>query len=316
MEAQGKRRIVDAHLHLYDSQENRYEHMEHPDVMLEALLGDYSALPKRYLFEDYVSDLRDVEIDGIVWHEFIAVDSVREVKWAQRLAERLPVPMAIVELVDFLAPDLESRLDAYAQHANVAGVREHLGWDAGNSVRCMAQRGDLLRDTGWQQGVRLLRNHRFKCSLEVFSPQLPDLLTVIRQNPETGFTIAVMGWPMTVDDGEFERWKRSLKEIAQSENVRLTISALECVFSVEWQVAQARRWIEAAMELFGTERVMFGSHRPISKLARNVVHPYAAYEEMTQGLSEGERDAVFRANPARWFWEGLDRGKVRVPESA
>lgn len=316
MEAQGKRRIVDAHMHLYDSLENRYEHLEHPDVMLEALLGDYSALPKRYLFEDYVADLRDAEIDGIVWHEFIAVDSVREVKWAQRLAERLPVPMAIVELVDFLAPDLESRLDAYAQHANVVAVRQHLGWDAGNSVRCMAQRGDLLMDPGWQQGVRLLRNHRFKCSLEVFSPQLPDLLTVIRQNPETGFTIAVMGWPMTVDDGEFERWKRSLREIARSENVRLTISALECVFSVEWQVAQARRWIEAAMELFGTERVMFGSHRPISKLARNVVHPYAAYEQMTRGLSEAERDAVFRANAARWFWEALDRGKVRVPQSA
>ena len=316
MEAQGKRRIVDAHMHLYDSLENRYEHLERPDVMLEALLGDYSALPKRYLFEDYVADLRDPEIDGIVWHEFIAVDSVREVKWAQRLAERLPVPMAIVELVDFLAPDLESRLDAYAQHANVVAVRQHLGWDAGNSVRCMAQRGDLLMDSGWQQGVRLLRNHSFKCSLEVFSPQLPDLLTVIRQNPETGFTIAVMGWPMTVDDGEFERWKRSLKEIARSENVRLTISALECVFSVEWQVAQARRWVEAAMELFGTERVMFGSHRPISKLARNVVHPYAAYEEMTRGLSEAERDAVFRTNAARWFWEGLDRAKVRVPQSA
>ena len=316
MEAQSKRRIVDAHMHLYDSQENRYEHIEKPDVMLEALIGDYSALPKRYLFEDYVADLRDVEIDGIVWHEFIANDSVREVNWAQRLAERLPVPMAIVELVDFLAPDLESRLDAYAQHANVVAVREHLGWDANNSQRCMAKRGDLLRDASWRQGVRLLSNYRFKCSLEVFSPQLPDLLTVIRQNPETGFTIAVMGWPTTVDDGEFERWKRSLKEIARSENVRLTISALECVLGMQWQVAQARRWIEAAMELFGTERVMFGSHRPISKLARIVLHPYAAYEEMTRGLPEGERDAVFRANAARWFWEGLDRGKVRVPQSA
>jgi len=88
MEAQSKRRIVDAHIHLYDSQENRYEHIEKPDVMLEALIGDYSALPKRYLFEDYVADLTDVKIDGIVWHEFIANDSVREVNWAQRLAER------------------------------------------------------------------------------------------------------------------------------------------------------------------------------------------------------------------------------------
>ena len=43
------RRVIDAHMHLYDNQENRYEHMEHPDATFEALVGDYSTLPKRYL---------------------------------------------------------------------------------------------------------------------------------------------------------------------------------------------------------------------------------------------------------------------------
>src|ERR1700739_425491 len=122
MRGQKKRRIVDAHMHLYDSNENRYEHMERVDATLEALLGDYSALPKRYLFEDYFADLSDVAMDGIVWHEFIACDPLREAKWAQRLRERLPIPMAIVGLVDFSARDLEARLDAYTQYANVAAV--------------------------------------------------------------------------------------------------------------------------------------------------------------------------------------------------
>jgi predicted TIM-barrel fold metal-dependent hydrolase len=51
--------------------------------------------------------------------------------------------------------------------------------------------------------------------------------------------------------------------------------------------------METSIELFGTKRVMFGGHRPISLLARRVAHPYAAYEEMAEGLSEAERDAVF-----------------------
>ena len=316
MPGQEKRGIVDAHLHLYDSKENRYEHLEHVDAMLEALVGDYSALPKRYLFEDYVADLNDVAIDGIVWHEFIAVDPLREVKWAQQLAERLPVPMAIVELVDFSAPDLEARLDAYTQYANVAAVRQHLAWDASNPLRCMAERGDLLTDATWRQGLRLLKKYNFKCSLEVFSPQLEDLHTVIRENPEIAFTVALMGWPVTLDDEEFERWKRSLREIAACENARLSISALECIFGMDWVAMKARPWVEAAIGLFGTDRVMFGSHRPISKLARKVLQPYALYEEMTRGLSEAEHDAVFRGNAARWFFGGLDRTKVRVPDSA
>jgi predicted TIM-barrel fold metal-dependent hydrolase len=313
---QGKQRIVDAHMHLYDSRANKYEHMESVDPMLEALLGDYSALPRRYLFTDYAADLSNVEIDGIVWHEFIAVDPPSEITWAQRMAERLPVPMAMVALADFLAQDLEERLDVYTQHANVASVRQHLGWDANNPLRCMAKRGDLMRDARWRKGVRLLRKYKFRCSLEVFSPQLPDLLSVIRENVETGFTIAVMGWPVPADDEEFARWKRSLREIASCENVRLTISAVECVFGMEWEPMQARRWVQTAIELFGTDRVMFGSHRPISMLARKVAQPYAAYEQMAEGLSERERNAVFAGNSARWFWDVLDRTKVRMPESA
>jgi predicted TIM-barrel fold metal-dependent hydrolase len=303
-------------MHLYDSQQNRYEHMQRTDAMLKALLGDYSALPRRYLFEDYVADLSDVEIDGIAWHEFISVDPQREAEWAQRLAEQLPVPMAIVELVDFLAPDLEARLDAYTQHANVASVRQHMGWDAKNPMRCMASCGDLLTNERWRQGVQLLRRYRFKCSLEVFSPQLSDLLGVIRENPETGFTVAVMGWPPPAADEEFVRWKQGLREIGSCDNVRLTISAVECVFGMEWEPVKARPWVEAAIEVFGTERVMFGSHRPISRLARKVVDPYRAYGEMTAGLSAAERNAVFAGNAARWFWGGLDRAKVLMPESA
>ncbi len=67
----------------------------------------------------------------------------------------------------------------------------------------------------------------------------------------------------------------------------------------------ARPWVEAAIELFGTERVMFGSHRPISRLARKVASPYEVYAEWTRSLSETERDAVFRGNAARWFFDGL-----------
>jgi predicted TIM-barrel fold metal-dependent hydrolase len=296
------RRVVDAHMHLYDDREIRYAHLERTDAMFEALIGDYSTLPRRYLFEDYARDMSGWEIAGIVWHEFLAVDAVREVEWAERLAEKVPVPMAIVGLVDFLAPDLEARLDAYAGCAHVVAVREHLGWDERDPMRRFATRGDLLTDARWREGLSLLKKYRFKCSLEVFSPQLPDVCAMVQRNSEIGFTVAVMGWPASVDDTQFARWKRDMGALAACENVLVSVSALECVFGMSWEVSDARRWVDAVMELFGTERVMFGSHRPISLLARKVANPYNVYEEMTRNLSEAERDAVFRGNAARWFF--------------
>jgi predicted TIM-barrel fold metal-dependent hydrolase len=111
MHASTKRRVVDAHVHLYDSGENRYEHLERVDVMFEALIGDYSTLPRRYQLDDYVADESGLQIDGIVWHEFMSADPQREVEWAQLLADTLPIPLATVGLLEFLAPDLEARLE-------------------------------------------------------------------------------------------------------------------------------------------------------------------------------------------------------------
>jgi predicted TIM-barrel fold metal-dependent hydrolase len=312
MHASTKRHVVDTHVHLYDGGQNRYEHLERVDAMFEALIGDYSTLPRRYLFEDYLGDESGLEIDGIVWHEFMSADPLREVEWAQRLAETLPIPMAIVGLVDFRATDLEARLEGYAKCRNVTAVREHLGWDEGNPLRRFAKRGDLLCDARWRRGLGLLKGDRFKCSLEVFSSQLPELLAVIQQNPEIGFTVAVMGWPIAVDAQGFARWKQSLRELSECENVRITISAVEAVFGMDWQITQVQPWVDTVFELFGTERVMFGSHRPISRLARNFASPYEAYQEMTRDLSGAEQDAVFRRNAAEWFFGGLQSKNIRV----
>jgi predicted TIM-barrel fold metal-dependent hydrolase len=299
------RKIIDAHCHLYDHRQNRYEFLESIDQIFEALIGDYSALPRRYLVDQYLDDQTGLQVVGLVWHEFLSSDPVCEVRWAQQLAENLPISMSIVGLVDFLEPNLEQRLDAYALCRNVTAVREHLGWDNENPLRCFAKRPDLLTDSRWLDGLKRLARYRFKCSLEVFSSQLPDLLRVVRLNPGIGFTIALMGWPRTTDELEFTHWKQCLAGLSACGNVRIVISGVECIFGMNWSLPEVQPWIQTVFELLGTNRVMFGSHRPICGLSSTFPKPYAAYQKMTEGLSLSEQDAVFRLNAADWFFSGL-----------
>jgi predicted TIM-barrel fold metal-dependent hydrolase len=301
MPSSEKRRIVDAHFHFYAHEQNQHDFLEHVDAMFQALVGDYSALPRKYLLDDYLAEAVGVDIVGLVWNEFLSSDPVREVLWAQRMADNLSVPMSIVGLVDFLGPDLEARLETYAQCPNVTGVREHLGWDHDNPLRRFAKRPDLLTDSQWRRGLGILRKYDFKCSLEVFSPQLSDLLAVVRPNPDIGFTLAVMGWPLAIDESGFTSWKHDLAALSACENVRLVISAIECIFGMTWSLPQVLPWIETIFELFGPERTMFGSHRPISGLAVSFETLYSTYETMTAGLSSSEQDAVFCLNAAEWF---------------
>ena len=41
------------------------------------------------------------KVDGLIWHEFISEDPIKEVTWAQQLAAASEVPIALVGLVDF-----------------------------------------------------------------------------------------------------------------------------------------------------------------------------------------------------------------------
>jgi predicted TIM-barrel fold metal-dependent hydrolase len=116
-----------------------------------------------------------------------------------------------------------------------------------------------------------------------------------------------MAWPDRTNQEGFTNWKAGLSEFRNCDNVRVSISALECIFGMTWSIAEARPWVETVFELFGTDRVMFGSHRPISRLATNFQSPYLAYGELTSALSPSEQDAVFRANAKHWFFEGLPR---------
>jgi predicted TIM-barrel fold metal-dependent hydrolase len=187
----------------------------------------------------------------------------------------------------------------------VAGVREHLGWDEGNPLRRFAKRPGLLTDPAWLRGLGILNRYRFKCSLEVFAPQLGSLLSVVQRYPGIHFAIAVMGWPLDTDASGFASWRRSLAALSACPNAAIVISAIECVFGMNWSIASAQPWINSIFELFGTGRVMFGSHLPICRLSSSYPDVSRAHSALTAGLTETEQDAVFRQNAAAWYFAEL-----------
>jgi len=293
--------IVDAHVHLYDGNVNNHSFLNQKDEVYEALVGDYSSLPRSYLLDGYLKDTSSCQVSGIVWHEYLSDDPIKEVRWGERLAESSPVPQAMVALVDFLDPHLEERLDIYRSLPNVTAVREHLGWDVTNPKRRFAKRPDLLTDPFWQRGLGLLRRYNFKCGLEVFSPQISDLLKVVRLYPDLGFTIAVLGWPLDLSTAGYGKWHQDLKELSQCENVCADISAIECIFGLDWRADCIAPWILSLVEMFGPKRCMFGSHLPISKLSFGFDRLYDAYQHIVAEFSQDEKDHLFRKVAADWF---------------
>ncbi len=125
---------------------------------------------------------------------------------------------------------------------------------------------------------------------------------MVKACPETGFAIAVMGWPAPPSQQVFAEWRRDLQRLAAHANVQIIVSAFEVVFGRDWTVAAVQPWVDTVFEIFGTGRVMFGSHAPIATLATNRPFPYDACLAVTSGLSAEERHAVLHANAHAWFF--------------
>jgi predicted TIM-barrel fold metal-dependent hydrolase len=293
--------FVDAHAHLYDSRALRYGIFDRKDAGFEALVGDYSALPRTYLLDDYLKATESRKVEGIIWHEFISDDPLKEIAWAEKLAAASEVPMALVGLVDFADPDLPRRLDIYGSIPNLTAVRQHLGWDERNPLRRMASRPDFMTDPAWLRGLDRLKRQNLQCGLEVFAPQLARLLTIVRAHPDIGFTVAVMGWPTDLGPESYTRWRSDMHALGQCENTCASLSAVECIFGMNWTAEQVEPWIMSIIQAFGAKRTMFGSHLPIDTLSFGFHQLYDAYERIVAGASQDEKDALFRTNAANWY---------------
>jgi predicted TIM-barrel fold metal-dependent hydrolase len=294
-------RIVDSHLHFYDNKRNRHTFLDNVDANYEAFVGNYDALPRRYLLDDYLSVSEGYGVEAVIWHEFLSAEPFREAAWAQQAASMSGMRHALVAFVDFLDPDLESKLDQYSTLPNLTSVREHLVWDDHNSLKRFAKRPDLLTDPAWNRQLGSLRGYDFKCGLEVFAHQLPDLTRVIQNHPDTGFTIAVMGWPLDLTNDGFDRWRRDLTALAVCDNICVDISALECIFGMQWSVKEVAPWVLAAIDIFGVSRCMFGSHMPVATLSTGFADLYGRYAQLVAGFSEDEKDEMFFGVADRWF---------------
>jgi predicted TIM-barrel fold metal-dependent hydrolase len=285
--------IVDCHVHFIDAGQFRYPIFPERSAGFEALVGDYRALPRRYLPADYLADAAGLHIDGTVCAEFMSSTPFEELRWTQSLADASGQPSGTIACVDFRDPDVEHTIEAYRSLGRVRAVRQPLAWHPTSDLLRFAQAPDLLDDVDWRRGLASLRIHDLACEIEIFATQLADLTRVARNFPDLRFILPMMGWPIDLTEQGFRAWRSDMAGLARCENVAVKIFGAECIFGLNWTVPQIRPWVLTTIELFGPTRCMFASLMPIAALSRPMQDVYRAYEEIVEGFTPSERRHLF-----------------------
>jgi predicted TIM-barrel fold metal-dependent hydrolase len=282
-------RLVDAHHHLWDLARPGYAWLRRDgDPGTTAWIGDYAAIRRSYLIDDY---LRDAEGCGLVKSVHVesgwgSGDSSWESRWLQETADRHGFPHAIVASVDLSAANAEAHLDRHLQWPNVRGVR-------------MIRMGGFS-DPAFRRGFAGLAERGLVYDANLRPEQALELLALAEAFPATTIAVDNLANPATLDIAYLDRWTAAMRPFAGIPNVLMKVSGLGMA-DHDWTIERIRPWVLSALEVFAPERCMFGSNWPVDGLYSGFASPANAIRSIVGEFSSDAADQVFRGTAERCY---------------
>ena len=272
--------IVDSHQHFWQVGRFDYPWMSRE---IEVLYRDY--LPATI---EPILKRSGVEKTIVVQ----ASNSLEETRWLLSLADQYPFIAGVVGWVDLSVREVGHELNEFIAHPKFKGVRHLVESEPAD---------DWLIQPGVLEGFRTLASAGVSYDLLVHTRHLKHVRTVAETCPELNLVVDHMAKP-PIASGEIGEWARAIKEVAALPNVWCKLSGLvtEASWS-DWRIEDLKRFVDAALEYFGPQRLMFGSDWPVCLLAASYDRVLEAFQLLLADLTDEERSCIFSKNATEFY---------------
>ena len=267
---------IDAHVHFWHYNPAEYKWIDEP----------LASLRRDFLPGDAAREMRTAAIDACIAVQ--VRQSLDETRWLLELAGKYPFIAGVVGWVDLRAGDLGIQLDTLTADAKLVGIRHIV----------QAEPDDFLDDETFRRGVAALERHGLAYDILVYARQLPAAIRFAATLPGRRLVLDHLGKP-DIRAGAFDSWRRDLDQLAAFPNVCAKISGL--VTEADWRrwtVEDLHRYINAALDSFGPERLMIGSDWPVCTVAAGYGAVLDVVRTAVTGLGPDARTAGTRRNRA------------------
>ncbi|RWC94560.1 MAG: hypothetical protein E5V58_02765 [Mesorhizobium sp.] len=290
--------FIDPHHHLWDLESHYYPWLT--DGVKPAAFGDYEAIRKSYLLDDYLEDARNQNLVKSVHLDvgFDPRDPVGETRWLQGIADKRGFPHGIVGYADLSKADVGELLDRHMEFANFRGIRQSMNYHP-DPAKTYQARPEISRTPEWRRGFRELAKRGLSFDLQLYYPQMGEFLELARDFPDVQIILDHTGMQVDGPDN-FDAWKKGMRLLAGAPNVACKISGLG-MGDWSWTTASIRPYVEEAIAAFGVERSMFATNFPVDKLFSSFDAIVDAFKEITIAYPHEERLALFHDNAARFY---------------
>jgi predicted TIM-barrel fold metal-dependent hydrolase len=292
--------LVDAHQHFWDPVAHDYPWLR-PEARLPFRYGDYSALKRRYLPEDYRADAAAHRVVATVHveAEWSPADPVGETRWLAALRRKTGLPSVAVVQAQLDREEVAEVLAAQAGFDFVRGIR-HKPAAAPNPNEVRRGAPGSMEDERWRRGYALLARHGFSFDLQTPWWHLAEAARLARDFPATPIIINHTGLPADRSEAGIAAWRAALAAAAAEPNVALKISGLGLA-GRPWRIEENAPIVRDAIAIFGTERAVFASNYPVDSLVAGFDTIFSGFKAITADRSPAERRKLFRDNALRIY---------------
>jgi L-fuconolactonase len=270
---------IDAHMHFWRYSRQEYDWID--DRM--------SVLRRDFLPADAAAVMRDAGMDASVAVQ--ARQTREETRFLLDLAARHQFIAGVVGWVDLRAADLDDQLAELSAHRQLVGLRHIV----------QAEPDDFLHGEEFRRGVAALERYGFAYDILIYARQLPAAIDFAAALPSTRLVLDHLGKP-DIRGGGFDGWRRDLDRLAKLRHVRAKLSGLvtEADWNA-WAIEDIHRYINAALDSFGAERLMIGSDWPVCGVAATYSQVIDLVRSAVADRTPAERAAIM-GGTAQTFW--------------
>ena len=296
-------KIVDAHHHLWDLKNKDTSYAWLMVSEGEAFFGDYAAIRKSYLLEDYLADSKNQNIvkSVHVQAEHDADKPVNETAWLQNIADSHPskLPNAIVAFADFSKKNISEVLDAHQEYKNTKGIRQILSYNQDEPKYSHAPQ-DFMKNPTWVDNFKKIRGRNLSFDIQIYKHQMKDAYELAKKYDDVLFILNHTGEPCYQTQEYIESWQENMKKIASCKNFVTKISGLG-MFNTQWTIESTRIFVEKTIEIFGVSRCMFASNFPVDKIFNSFDTYWNSFKEITKDYSDNDKELLFAANAEKYY---------------
>jgi L-fucono-1,5-lactonase len=272
--------MIDSHQHFWQVGRFDYPWMS----------ADLGVLYRDYLPNDLAPILERNSITQTVVVQ--ASNSVAESQWLLELADANDFVAGVVGWVDLTSAQVETQLDELSAHPKFKGVR-HLVESEPND--------DWLVQPAVLSGLHKLSTRGLSYDLLVHTRHLKHVTRVAESCPELALVVDHLAKP-PIARHEIKEWSGALGPVAGYPNVHGKLSGLVTEANWQsWQIDDLRPFVDCALEIFGPDRMMFGSDYPVCLLAASYDRVLDAFQQLLKDLNDTDRDKIFCTNATRFY---------------